>query len=1633
MRIAGIGVQRFGADDTAPPLHAVADAALDDAGIPRLDLAAGATAPGVAVVLADIHADADAARRLAAQYGFTGSAEVCSDGPLVGAVALGRARILLSDNAIDMVLVAEAAAGETAVLVLTGALNSALRYATIDAFVRDDCSDANACAAAAALDAAGIGPARVGFLEFADAGTAGVASIAPIEAYRAEGAATSTVIGSTTRSVLGALAAAARCLYDAEFPATPQHLSLDPERASRSTLRRIEDAQPWLPNTGSEDDRCAAVHAVEDGAVLHAVLSGAAARGQDTFVGWLAAGGPLLLRLTADTGAGLAEAARDCLTRLAASADPAALCAEHAGAARAGRYTAVLVGSDGERLRKELRTAVGDLPEVIATQGEWATPAGSYCTGNPLGPDGKVAFVYPGVFSTYPGVGRDLFRLFPGLWSVLDGDFSMPLRQDFLYPRSVAGLDRRGLMRHEADMLQDMPGLLTTVVTFGLLHTQLLRHELGVPVHGGFGYSLGESSMRFCLGVWDYRHHDEQALDKDGVFSRKLAGHKEIARQAWGLPADLDDAAVWTTLVVLADPETVRSAIEEFDRVYLTQVNAPREVVVAGDPGQCRALADKLGYPSAKGPTAVVMHCGMVEPEFPALVEMSLHPVLGEDADLTLLSTFRYDREVASEQREIAEHVAETLQRPVDFPRLVEAAYDRDFRYFIDVGPGASCTRWIDDSLAGRDHLAVSIDRRGMPQGNALARALARLVSHGLSLDLGRLFEPAEPNSATVPITIRTPSEAVMPESDTCGEITFDGAPFEYPAVAAAPARAAEIAGIPTEPGRPAAERSEPVPPTRSGEVAAVADSILMIAAATAQAHRALVSAHSFIQERALAELEEGAVTGPEFAHGGPPAGPDQLRLPYQLVPRITGIDTTPGSSATISGEYDIPAEAWYLVDGQVPAAVLLDLSRSVEILLHHLGVDGRVGGPRAYRLLGGTQVFHDRLPRAGQTVRFRAEVEEFAWHDNDLRISFRFGCSVDGTTVLELPKVHAGVFTPDANPRPALDAPARRTRATDHPSKHQPWFKPLARTDRTALSHHDLELLGAGRPGQVFGAEWDQVADGCNTSIRLASGGMRMLSEVTSINRLGGPRGLGELTAEYTVDPEGWYFGCAATLPEGLLSAGAHQLLQIYASYLGLHLVLPDAEFQPAPGIPAQLTVAGQVAPDAGVIRYHAEITDITYLPRPTVVADVTLTVRDRPIAVLRDLAVEVREKPGTQIGVGVGGRIQFLGRRGHTGEASIGTELNIAHAGTGDLEVALGPEFAIYHGRRAPHIPIGDYQFVDRIQRLDGHRGELVQGSAMATEYDSAPEAWYYRENAFPGMPNCVYLETSLQAAILLGYHIGATLTDPGTDFLIRNLDGTATVLRPVDLGGKTIRHESVLRMHLATPDAVLQRFSYRLLTDGEPFYEGESLFGFFTEESMTQQVGLDAGRYVPPWLAEQGGGLEATPSMPVAADDRWFRPDPATGLRLADGHLRLLDRATVVPGGGAFGKGYVYGVRAIDPDDWYFSCHFPGDPVMPGSLGVEAVIQALQLYVIECGLAAGMGPVTFEMPVGVANSWRYRGQILRHDKEMTVDASIKDIRREQDRLVISADANVWKPGLRIYQLTDIAVEVRTVGDPR
>lgn len=134
--------------------------------------------------------------------------------------------------------------------------------------------------------------------------------------------------------------------------------------------------------------------------------------------------------------------------------------------------------------------------------------------------------------------------------------------------------------------------------------------------------------------------------------------------------------------------------------------------------------------------------------------------------------------------------------------------------------------------------------------------------------------------------------------------------------------------------------------------------------------------------------------------------------------------------------------------------------------------------------------------------------------------------------------------------------------------------------------------------------------------------------------------------------------------------------------------------------------------------------------------------------------------------------------------------------------------------------------------------------------------------------------------------------------------------------------------------------------------------------------------------------------------------------------------------MPDGGEHGAGYLLWERAVPEDDWFMAHHFRFDPVMPGSVGVEALFQSVAAYALHAGLADSLPDPAARPAAHVELAWKYRGQITPGHRRMRGEVHIRRVRRRGDGLLLVADGSVWRDDLRIYQVDNIGVEILPTG---
>ncbi len=133
-----------------------------------------------------------------------------------------------------------------------------------------------------------------------------------------------------------------------------------------------------------------------------------------------------------------------------------------------------------------------------------------------------------------------------------------------------------------------------------------------------------------------------------------------------------------------------------------------------------------------------------------------------------------------------------------------------------------------------------------------------------------------------------------------------------------------------------------------------------------------------------------------------------------------------------------------------------------------------------------------------------------------------------------------------------------------------------------------------------------------------------------------------------------------------------------------------------------------------------------------------------------------------------------------------------------------------------------------------------------------------------------------------------------------------------------------------------------------------------------------------------------------------------------------MLMMDRITeITVDGGAFGKGRVVAELDIVPELWFFACHFIGDPVMPGCLGLDAMWQLVGYWLGWSG-SPGKGRA-------IAGEVNFRGHVTPATRLVRYEIDLKQIRRGKLGLAI-AEGRLFADDVCAYTATGLKVGMIT-----
>jgi acyl transferase domain-containing protein/3-hydroxymyristoyl/3-hydroxydecanoyl-(acyl carrier protein) dehydratase len=828
-------------------------------------------------------------------------------------------------------------------------------------------------------------------------------------------------------------------------------------------------------------------------------------------------------------------------------------------------------------------------------------------------------------------------------------------------------------------------------------------------------------------------------------------------------------------------------------------------------------------------------------------------------------------------------------------------------------------------------------------------------------------------------------------------------------------------------------------------------------------------------QLESLATDKISTVLGPLFARQD--RFPRQVRMPEPpllLCDRVLSTDCTPGVLEKGRSMYtaaDVRDGAWYLHDGRMPAGILIESGQADLLLISMMGVDFENQGERCYRLLGCDLTYTDHLPLVGQTLHHSITIDGFATAAisaaSEARIFFfhsdtRLG-DEHGPIILKVRNGQAGFFTDEEllHSGGVLWKPSDEDAAAIARLSHAPAPRP---TTKTTLSRQELLAWTAGDALGCFGDGYEM----CQTQVRTPTiEGPRdgvdafgnpdgraidflLIDRVTQLDLQGGPWGRGYLRAELDLHQDKWFyeghFKDDPCMPGTVMFQGCLQVASTMLAATGV--IAGDVDgfrFEPKLDQMMRLRCRGQAVPSSKRMTYELFVKSISGDREPELRCDILVTVDGLKSLHCADVILKLVADYPLSTRADLRGVVEKLDGRDAIAprtltDGNVNTPVtgftSLISTGIGRPGAAFPGLYDVYDdGSPVARMPGPPYHFMSNVDAVSGprmgslHHGENPAGTKASVRYDVPADAWYFDEaqgSQGGHMPFAVLLEVALQPCGWLSSYVGSTRTSK-EPLKYRNLDGTATQHREVGRDvGALVTHAELTKSSIAG-GMIIQEFRFDLRTlAGEPVFSGTTVFGFFPPIALERQVGVGSSDAEKARLQAPS----ALPGFPMEFRDAqtWQRLQPAK-LQLPQlvgtPPLLMIDR---VEGAWRTDKGHlrVRTSKDVVLADWFFKAHFFRDPVQPGSLGIEAMIQALQFAAAFDDVASHLRAPRFEaLALGRPLTWKYRGQVVPKNHLIQVEAEVTDVIRGDDGSVtVVGDGALWVDGLRIYLAKGLAI---------
>ena len=371
---------------------------------------------------------------------------------------------------------------------------------------------------------------------------------------------------------------------------------------------------------------------------------------------------------------------------------------------------------------------------------------------------GDMAFVYPGAGNHYAGMGREIALHWPEVLRRLDADSGYLKSQFRPDAYMVRGTRNETHDHHRAISLQQTDSLspIMVPVAFGCMTTALMQ-SLEIKPQAIIGYSLGEVTGLIATRAWPDRDKVLSRMLETDLFQSQLSGPSLAARKAWGLNSK--DDFTWRACVVNRSAEAVQTAIKDISETRLLIVNTANECVVGGNKNKIDTLIRRLGCQAIDLNGVITVHCDALSPVADEYRALHIFPTAAPPG-LRFYSCAS-GRSYQPTTDKAADSILAQALHGFEFPKTIQQAYADGVRIFLEMGPGASCSRLIQNILCDQPHLSLSLDSTGGGGVKSVLKTVGTLLAERIPIHTEGLF-PATNESRHSPAAVRQEKQDII-------------------------------------------------------------------------------------------------------------------------------------------------------------------------------------------------------------------------------------------------------------------------------------------------------------------------------------------------------------------------------------------------------------------------------------------------------------------------------------------------------------------------------------------------------------------------------------------------------------------------------------------------------------------------------------------------------------------------------------------------------------------------------------------------------------------------------------------------------------------------------------------------------